>query len=445
MDNTYKSKVSGYTHDGRGVVKENHLAFIDGAIRNETITYTLTQTGNKFSQGKVVDVLSRSENRVNPPCKYYDVCGGCHVQHMDETEERDFKKEAVLNTLRRHIKDIEVNDTVELEELYYYRNKTVFAVREQRGKVVIGQFHKNGKDVVDINHCMIQKRSHNEIIEVLRKLIVKYDISIYNEEKHTGLLRHLIIRSNHDDSEIQIVFVTNGKSYTFKPLVDELIQDARITSVIQNIHTEKTNLVTSYNSVVRYGKSYIKDELLTKQFKVKDLSFYQVNHDITEKMYSEAIKRAALTKTDVVFDAYSGIGTIGQLLADKVDEVIGVEIVESAVEDARQNAELNDIKNATYLLGKAEQKIEEIVNKKQIDALFIDPPRKGCDRTFLDTVLQVEPERIVYISCNSATLGRDLKILSEKYTIGSVTPYNMFSKTYHVECVVLLTKIVPTK
>ena len=157
-------------------------------------------------------------------------------------------------------------------------------------------------------------------------------------------------------------------------------------------------------------------------------------------MYSEASKRAALTKTDVVVDAYSGIGTIGQLLADKVDEVIGVEIVESAVEDARDNAKLNDIKNATYINGKAEEKIKEIVNEKHIDVLFIDPPRKGCDRTFLDTVLQVEPERIVYISCNPATLGRDLKILSEKYTIGSVTPYNMFSKTYHVEALVPLTR-----
>ena len=180
--------------------------------------------------------------------------------------------------------------------------------------------------------------------------------------------------------------------------------------------------------------------MLSRKFKVKDLSFYQVNHEITEKMYNEAIERAELKETDVVIDAYSGIGTIGQLLSQNVKEVIGIEVVESAVEDAKDNAELNNIKNASYVLGKAEDKIKEIVKEKTINTLFIDPPRKGADKVFLDTILEVEPEKIVYISCNPATLGRDLKILSEKYNVGTVTPYNMFSKTYHVECVVSLSK-----
>lgn len=440
MDKIYNGIVTGYTHDGRGVVKDHHLAFIRGALKDETVEYTLTRTGKKFNQGKVTNVLTKSKNRTVPPCPYINECGGCHVQHMNDLEERDFKREAVFNTLRRHIKDIKVSDTVELDDLYYYRNKTVFAVREQSGNVVIGQFHKNGKDVVDIDHCMIQKHSHNEIIKVLRKLIVKHNISIYNEDLHRGFLRHLIIRSNHDDSEIQVIFVTNGKEYSFKPLVNELVKDERITSVIQNIHTEKTNLVTSFESVVRYGNEFIEDELLSRKFKVKDLSFYQVNHEITEKMYNEAIERAELKETDVVIDAYSGIGTIGQLLSQNVKEVIGIEVVESAVEDAKDNAELNNIKNASYVLGKAEDKIKEIVKEKTINTLFIDPPRKGADKVFLDTILEVEPEKIVYISCNPATLGRDLKILSEKYNVGRVTPYNMFSKTYHVECVVSLSK-----
>lgn len=435
--------VLNLTHEGKGVVKNDYYPiFIKDVLPNEVVEYEITKEKKKFAEGKRVRLLETNKDRVTPPCPYYGVCGGCQTQHMNARLEESFKTDSVRNTLSRHIKDIEVNECVSLSNLYNYRNKSVFHVREENNAVNIGFYKEKSRDIVDVSYCMIQKPISNEILKTVRTLIEKYNVRAYNAKQHKGYLRNIIIRSNNDNSEIQVVFVTNTKAPFNMMFVQDLINvHPNITSVVQNINRERTNLVTGKESIVLHGTDFIEDTLLTNRFRLRNQSFYQVNHEITELLYNEAIRRAEITENDIVVDAYCGIGTIGQIASQHAKKVIGIEIVEDAILDAEQNAIINDIKNAEYHVGKSEDVMRQLVDEGlKPNVVFIDPPRVGTDVEFLNALLEVEPDRIVYISCNPATLGRDIAYLSEAYDIHDVTPYNMFGKTYHVEAVVHLTK-----
>ncbi|CAD2074079.1 23S rRNA (uracil(1939)-C(5))-methyltransferase RlmD [Phocicoccus pinnipedialis] len=442
MNDILEGKVLNLTHESKGVVKVGHYpVFIQNSLPEEQIEFKITNEKKRFAEGELVRILKENENRVVAPCPYYSKCGGCQTQHMDDVLELEFKTESVRNTLSRHIKDIKVNNCVS-HNLYDYRNKSVFHVREIAGEVHIGFYKEKSRDIVDVKYCMIQKPISNEIVNTVRNLVETYKVSAYNERTGRGYLRNVIVRSNSDNSEVQVVFVTNSDSELNKMFVEDLVQaHQNITSVIQNINTRRTNLVTGSVSRLIYGNECIADDMLGKTFKLRHQSFYQVNHEVTQLLYKEAIDQAKLTEDDIVIDAYCGVGTIGQIASPHVRKVIGIEVVEEAIRDAEENALLNEVTNAEYHVGKAEDIIKQLVkNNVQPDVVFIDPPRVGTDKAFLDAVLEVGPDRIVYISCNPATLGRDLSILNEQYEIEDVTPFNMFGKTYHVEVVCSMRK-----
>jgi 23S rRNA (uracil1939-C5)-methyltransferase len=442
----YTSTVEDYTHQGLGVVKiGGYPVFIQDVLKNEKIEFKVIKTNKKFGYGRMIKVIEPSKERIIPPCEYYYQCGGCQIQPLSYNEQQAFKKGTVEANINRQARiGVDIHDTVGMEQPLYYRNKSQMPVQKVDGEIRLGLYRPRSHDVIDIKHCYIQKDVHNDIMNEVRELLKRFEISIYDEHRHSGLLRHLIIRSNHDDSEVQVGFITNGYKNPFSGIIQILMEKfPMITSVVQNINKDKTNVIYGSETKVLYGNEYITDELLGKKFKIRTRSFYQVNHEQTEKLYKEALKLADLKGDETIIDTYCGIGTIGQVAADHVKKLIGIEVVDSAVDDARENAQLNGIKNAEYHLGKSEEVMKRLVaDGVQPDIVFVDPPRKGCHEDFLQSLMEVSPEKIVYISCNPSTLQRDLKILSEQggYEVSPVTPVDLFPQTNHVEAAVVLTK-----
>lgn len=439
----YTGTVTDYTHEGMGVVKvDGYPVFIKDVLKNEKIEFKVIKANKNFGFGRHLKLVQPSAERVTPPCEYYYQCGGCQIQPMSPDEQAVFKKQTVNQNMNRQAGlNVDINDTVRMTAPDHYRNKSQIPVRRLNGKVQMGFYKPRSHDIVDIKTCYIQKDIHNDIMNKVRPYLD--NISIYDERKHKGLLRHLVIRSNHNNSEIQVGFITNGGKNEFQPVIEMLNElFPEVTSIIQNINTKKTNVIYGNETKVLYGKSYITDELLGKKFKIKARSFYQVNHSQTEKLYKKAIEIADLKGTETIMDTYCGIGTIGQCAADNVKKIIGIEVVDSAVEDARENAVLNQIEHAEYYLGKSEEVMKRLVEKGvKPDVVFVDPPRKGCHQEFLESLVEVSPDKIVYISCNPSTLQRDLKYLNgEDYKVSPVTPVDLFPHTNHIEAVVLLEK-----
>lgn len=438
----YEGVVESYTKEGMGVVKVNDKpVFIADVLKDEEIRFKVLQVKSRFAFGKALKINKASVNRQVPPCQYYFQCGGCQIQVMNALEQAKFKKEVVEQNINGLAGlNLEIKDTV-TGSGNYYRNKSQIPVQKVDGKLVMGFYKPRSHDIVDINHCYIQKDIHNDIMNFVKEKLIEEDVSIYDEVKHEGLLRHLVIRSNHDDSEIQVVFITNGKRNEFLSIIKALREEFQaIKSIVQNINDEKTNVIFGKRSIVLLGKEYITDTLLGREFKIRDRSFYQVNHEQTEKLYQIGLDLADLNGDETIIDTYSGIGTIGLAASDRVKKIIGIEIVDSAVEDAKENARLNGIDNADYYLGKAEEVMPKLVKSGvSADLVFVDPPRKGCHQAFLDSLLEVEPKKIVYISCNPGTLQRDMKYLVEHgYKAKSVVPVDLFPQTKHVEAVTVL-------
>ena len=441
----YEGRVEDYSHDGMGIIKiDQKPVFIGDVLKDEVISFKVIQVKSKFAFGKLLSVKEASKNRQTPPCEYYYQCGGCQIQVMNKEEQANFKR----STVERNINglaglNLEIKETITGQDSYY-RNKSQIPVQKIDGNLVMGFYRPRSHDIVDIDHCYIQKDSHNDIMNFVKGKLIEENTSIYDEVKHEGLLRHLVIRSNHDDSEIQVVFITNGKRNEFLSITKALKEKyPNIKSVIQNINDEKTNVIFGKRSIVLLGQEYITDTLLGKEFKIRDRSFYQVNHEQTEKLYQIALDLADLSGDETIIDTYSGIGTIGLVASKKVKKIIGIEVVDSAVEDAKENARLNGIENADYYLGKAEAVMPKLVKTGvSADLVFVDPPRKGCHREFLDSLIEVEPKKIVYISCNPGTLQRDMKYLSEHgYKAKAVVPVDLFPQTKHIEAVTMLERV----
>lgn len=444
-NNYYDGEVIDYTHEGLGVVKiDGYPFFVKDVVMHETVRFKAIKVNSKFGYGKLEEVLTSSSKRITPPCPYYFQCGGCQIQMMTYEEQLNFKRIVVENNMRRLGHPIQVNPTVGDNNGDYYRNKSQIPVQMNNGKVEMGFYRERSHDLIDIEHCLIQKDSHNSLMNRLRELIETHNISVYNEAKHHGLLRHVVIRSSHDDAEIQIVFITNGNENVFKDISASLIEAyPTIKSIVQNVNDKKTNVIFGRQNHLLFGTEYITDTLLGKKFKIRANSFYQVNHRQTEKLYQLAIDAANLTGDEVIVDTYCGIGTIGLSVADKVRQLIGIEIVESAVQDARENAALNNIDNAMFYKGASEAVMKELVEDGiRPDVVFVDPPRKGCHTEFLDSLIEVAPAKIVYVSCNPSTLARDMKYLMDNgYTANEVTPLDMFPQTKHCEIVALLSRV----
>lgn len=445
---TYTGQVIDFTHEGHGVVKFDRFPiFVPNAIKDETIEFKVIKVKKQFAIGKLLTIKEKSQDRIEAPCEYYKECGGCQLQHLSYTAQLEMKKEQVVNLFQRksHFEDTVINNTIGMENPWHYRNKSQIPVQKNRqGEIELGFYRQRSHTLVDINDCMIQDKKHDQIMNKLRTMLEQLNMNIYNEQKYKGELRHIILRSGYYTEDTMIIFVTNTKQLSHKNKIIDYITNEfeNVVSIKHNINQEKSNVIMGKTSYTIYGKDTIEDQLAEYQFKISDTSFYQINPQQTEKLYNKALEYAQLDGEQTVIDAYCGIGTIGTYMSQKAKHVYGVEIVEEAIKNAEENAKINHVENATWEAGKAEDIILKW-KKEGIkpEVVMVDPPRKGCDQTFIETLIELSPKRIVYISCNPATQVRDVEILKEAgYNLKEITPVDMFPHTTHVETVALIEK-----
>ena len=437
-------QVVDLTHEGHGVVKiDRYPIFIPNTLIDEKIEYKVIKVKKNFAIGKLIKVITESDARVEPPCIYYYKCGGCQLQHMSYQAQLNMKKEQVVNLFHRKAKftNTVIKDTVGMEDPWRYRNKSQIPVGLSKDQQpIMGFYRQRSHDIIDMESCLIQDQQHQQVMNDLKQLISELNISVYNEKTKKGLLRHLVVRTGHYTNQLMIILVTNGKAFKqAESLVDALVRKyPNVTSIKQNINDAHSNVIMGPQSITLYGEEEIEDQLSEVTFNISDQSFYQINSHQTEKLYQQALDYAQLTGDEIVLDTYCGIGTIAIYMAENARHVYGVEVVPSAINDANQNATKNQLENTTFVCGKA----EEVILKWKAegirpDVVMVDPPRKGCDETFLETILELNPKRIVYISCNPSTQQRDAHILSRQYELKEITPVDMFPQTTHIETVAL--------
>ncbi|WP_250227847.1 23S rRNA (uracil(1939)-C(5))-methyltransferase RlmD [Anaeropeptidivorans aminofermentans] len=433
---------------GEGIGKINDFVFfVDGALPGDICLIKILKVNKSYGYGKIIEIRKPSPDRVLSPCPVSDKCGGCSLMHLNYEAQLKLKQKKVKDSLERigGFKNIEVSPVVPMENLRGYRNKAQVPVRNVKGNLEVGFFAKNSHNLIPVTDCYIQTETSSSILEKIKEYAVLNAIPAYDEENHSGILRHVLIKTGFKTGEIMVVLAVNLKEG--KPLKnqDSLIDSLKVVegmkSIVLNYNSKKNNTILGISSKTLWGSDYISDYLGEMKFKISPLSFYQVNPVQTEKMYKKALEFADIKETDTVIDAYCGIGSISLFLAQKAKKVIGIEIVEDAVKDAEFNAQVNNIKNAEFIAGKSEEVIYDLINKEiKADVLVVDPPRKGCDERFLSAVADFMPEKIVYVSCNPDTLARDLKFLGEKgYNIKEVQPFDMFGFSYHVETVIMMT------
>lgn len=443
--------IEDMTTEGEGIGKvEGFPFFIKDSIIGDKIQAKIVKMKKTYGYARVEKILTPSINRVQPACDVARQCGGCQLQAMAYSQQLEFKRNKVKNNLKRigGFQEIEVLPVIGMEHPWRYRNKTQVPFgMDKTGNIVAGFYAGRTHNIIDHEDCLLAPEVNRKIIETIKNYMKQYKIRPYDEKSQQGIVRHVLIRQGYATGEIMVCLVINRKSLPkAEQLVEQLKQIPGMTSISYNINCENTNVILGETVVPLYGPGYITDFIGTIQYQISPQSFFQVNPIQTEKLYETALKYAGLTGNEIVWDLYCGIGTITLFLAQKAKMVYGVEIVEPAIQDARKNAEINQIQNAEFYVGRAEDILPEKYKKEQIkaDVIVVDPPRKGCEQTLLETILQMQPKRIVYVSCDSATLARDLKYLcKEKYQIEKIQPVDMFPEGVHVETVVLLSHKKP--
>ena len=432
--------------DGKGVVKyDSIVGFVDNFLPGEKAEIIITYLKKDIFFGKVKNYIVLSKNRIKPKCPYFYECGGCSIMHLSYDEQLKYKQNKVQECLKR-IGGININvqPTIGMSDPYCYRNKIQMPIKlSKKGKIVSGFYKEKTHDIVPIETCEIENKKADKFLISIKSLMKKYKILPYDEDKRKGVIRHVLIRTSFHYDEIMVVLVTNVDVFPGRnDFIKELKKlNPEITTIVQNINSRDTNVILGEKQRILFGKGYINDELCSIKFKISPKSFYQVNPLQTEKLYSLAIEKANINKNDLVLDAYCGIGTIGLIASKFAKEVVGVEIVKEAVIDAYNNAKNNNIDNTKFYVGDAGEFILNEYNQGvKYDVVIMDPPRKGASEEFLSILIKTKPSRIVYVSCDPATLARDLKYLSSLYDIVSVNPVDMFPHTFHVENVVLLNK-----
>lgn len=432
--------IEGYSSEGYGVAKpQGYVLFIPGTIRGERVTAHVLKAGKNFGYAKAEKILVPSENRIQPLCSVGGVCGGCALWHMNYREELEFKKEKVLSNFKKAGIDVNFEKIISCERITGYRNKAQYPVREQNGKISVGFYRRASHDVAE-GRCLIQPDIFDEIAGAVREFMEKNGVSAYNEKTLAGTVRHIYLRSSHDKGQIMLCLVVNGKfelKDTFANSLTKRFQN--ISTVILNYNNENTNVILGKRFEILCGSGYITDTLCGRRFEISPQAFYQINHDVCEKLYTAAGDFAGVNENTRVLDLYCGIGTVGICAAFNARELVGVEIVPQAVENARRNAQANGMKNARFFACGAAD-----VSKlplSSFDVIFADPPRKGCDADTLDFIVRTGPERLVYISCDSATLARDAAFLKQYgYKVTRAAIADMFPRTKHVETVVLMSR-----
>ena len=428
-------------YEGEGIAKiDNFTIFIPGAIKGEKVKILIVKVLSSHAFGKILEILNRAEARQEVDCLTYKRCGGCNLRHIKYEETLKMKQNAVQSLVNKTLKNkVEVQETVGMENPLHYRNKAQYPIGiDKNGEPIIGVFANRTHEVIGIEKCLIQNAKSEEIAKYILEFIKCNKISIYNEQTGKGLFRHVVIKVGIKTGQIMCILVVNGKEIPKeKQLIQELItRFPQIKTIIKNVNMKNTNVILGQENINLYGDGYIEDILGEYRFKISPLSFYQVNPIQAEKLYDLGVKMAEISKSDTVFDLYCGIGTISLFMAKYAKKVYGIEIVKEAVDAARENAQMNKVTNTEFYDGDVEVILDEMINKKGIsaDIVMFDPPRKGLDKNSINNILKIKPKKIVYISCNPATLVRDLAGFEDSYDINTIIPVDMFPWTSHVEC-----------
>lgn len=461
----YSLTIEDMGNDGEGIGHIDGIAvFIKDTVPKDQVKIRIIKSKKSYAYGKLLEILKPSPYRVEPICQHACKCGGCSIMHVDYNKQLEWKQNKVINCLQRigGLNDIsqKVEPIIGMEcrdifPAIRYRNKAQFPVKRSKdGNVQIGFYAGRTHCVVDTDICYLQNEVNDQIITLFRDFMNKYNIETYDEETHTGLVRHILTRIGKKTGEVMVCVVINGKkllgisSDNSKLDVESLFVESMkripgITSISININTDKTNRILGSSCRTLWGSDTITDYIGDIKYQINPLSFYQVNPEQTEKLYNKALEYAGLTGKEIVWDLYCGIGTISLFLAKNAAKVNGVEIIPQAIDDARTNAKMNSITNVDFFVGKAEEVLPKYFEStgEHADVIVVDPPRKGCDEVTLDTMIRMQPERIVYVSCDPATLARDVKFLvANDYEVMKVCAIDQFGHSGHVETVVLITR-----
>ena len=431
--------------EGEGIAKiDGFTIFIPNAIKGERVKILIVKVLTSHAFGKILEILEKSQYRTESDCSTYKRCGGCNLRHIKYEQTLKMKQNAVQNLVNKTLKTkIQVQETLGIENPYYYRNKAQYPVGiDKNGKLIIGVFANRTHEIIPIQKCFIQNEKSEKLAKFVFEWIAKNNISIYNEKTGKGLIRHIVTKIGIKTNEVMCVLVINGNSIPKEQeLVKEILENfPEVKTIVKNINTKNTNVIMGKENINIYGNGYIEDILGEYKFKISPLSFYQVNPVQAEKLYNIGVEAAKITKEDIVFDLYCGIGTISLFMAKYAKKVYGIEIVEDAVNDAKENALNNNINNVEFIAGDVENVLDELINKRNIipDIVMVDPPRKGLDNKSIDNIIRILPKKVVYISCNPATLVRDLAKLEDTYEVENIKPVDMFPFTSHVEVCALL-------
>ena len=465
-NDTAAVKITDIGVNGEGIGKvDGYTLFIKDAVIGDTVEAKVMKAKKNYGYARLMKVLSPSPDRVTPRCGFARKCGGCQIQEMSYGRQLMFKEQKVRGNLERiggfpkELLDRVMEPVLGMEEPFGYRNKAQFPFgTDKEGNPVTGFYAGRTHDIIPNTDCALGAPVNREILETILGFMKKYQIPSYDEKTGSGLIRHALIRCGSATGEIMVCLVVNGKEIPHADsLIDRLAEIPGMTSITLSPNTRRTNVIMGDSFKVLWGQGYITDYIGNIKYQISPLSFYQVNPVQTEKLYSLAMEYADLKGGETVWDLYCGIGTISLFLAQKAGKVYGVEIIPQAIDDARKNAEINGIENAEFFVGKAEEVLprwyqenegaeaglreEGSRTRARADVIVVDPPRKGCDEALLDTIVKMQPEKVVYVSCDPATLARDLKVLCGKgYELERVRAVDMFPMTVHVETVVLLSK-----
>jgi tRNA (uracil-5-)-methyltransferase len=431
----------GINGEGVGYFKKQ-VVFVPGALPGEEVVVEATKINPKFAEAKIKKIRIKSPHRVLPLCPVYDQCGGCQLQHLKYDQQLKEKRDIIIQSLERHTKvdinKLDIRETIGMEDPWGYRNKSSFQVKAIDGKVLAGLYGLNSHQLINIDECAVQHAQTNEATSEVKRILEELKIPIYNEKSRKGIIRTIVTRVGIQTGELQIVLITTQKEL---PKVDTIIQEIQkrlpnVKSIVQNINGQKTSLIFGEETLPLAGEDFIQETLGDLQFELSARTFFQLNPVQTVKLYNEVKKAAALTGEEKVLDAYCGVGTIGLWLADQAGEVRGMDVITESIEDAKKNAKRHGFTNTKYVPGKAEEVLPKWVKKGwKPDVIVVDPPRTGLDGQLIQTILQAEPKKIIYISCNPSTLAKDIQTLSSKYEVKYIQPVDMFPHTAHVECV----------
>lgn len=443
----YIVDIIDYGFEGEGIAKiDDFIVFIPNAMKNEKVKILIVKVNKNYAYGKILDIIEKSSYRQDSDCETSKRCGGCNLRHINYKETLKIKQNVVQNCINKAFSDTnidipKVKETIGMEEPYNYRNKLQYPLGiDKNNQVVMGVYANRTHEIIPVKNCCIQDKFSQKIANDIYLYIKENNISAYNENTCKGLFRHILIKIGKNTSEVMVVLVLNEKKFDKEQALVKFLKNkySEIKTIVKNINNKNTNVILGDKNVVLYGNGYIEDVLNGYRFKISPLSFYQVNLVQSQILYNTAIKLAKLDENDIVFDLYCGIGTISICLSKYAKKVYGIEIIDEAIIAAKENANLNHIENIDFFAGDVEKILPEILEKDIPDVIFVDPPRKGLDSTTIENIKKISAEKIIYISCNPATLARDLKLLSDRYDIKDVQPVDLFCYTSHVECCTVL-------